>query len=427
MQTDSSIYLDNAATTQPSQGVCEAVCAVMREQYGNPSSLHGKGLEAERIVREARARVSAALGADPGSVFFTSGGTEANNMAVAGVCARGPRGGANRIVTSAAEHMSILAPIRAMESKGWEVAYLPAGGGGGSGGGSGASNGGGYGSGAGNSGGGRSSSGAVSPDVLEAALDGRVALISLAHVNNETGAVLHLDDVISLRDRVCPGALLHLDCAQSFMKLPQQPGRPGADIICVSAHKIHGPKGVGAICVSDRARLSPLVLGGGQEGGMRSGTENTPAIAGFGVAAQEAAAALPESAEHAEKLKRAMLSVLAASGIEYDVIAGDGYCSPYILAIALPGVPAELMLNHMDREGVYISSGAACSSRRASKTGSHVLAAMGLKPELAKSAIRISFSRFNTIAEVETAAEKLIGAAPRIKAARGATAGRGAT
>ena len=377
------IYLDNAATTKPSPEVCKTVAGVMREQYGNPSSLHGKGLEAERVVDEARGIIAGALGAEPGNVFFTSGGTESNNLAILGACLRGPRGSADRIVTTALENPSVLKPLKEAESRGWRVTYLSTDG-----------------------------SGILDPCVLEASLNEQVALITLAHVNNETGAILPLEAVGALRNRICPGALLHIDCAQSFAKLPVSPVRYGTDLVSVSAHKIHGPKGAGALYISGRARLSPIVHGGGQERGMRSGTENTPAIAGFGAAVREAAASVEGNADHVRALRQKLFELLGGPGgvANMPVSGGDGY-SPYILTLSFPGIPAELMLNLLDREGVYVSSGAACSSRRASKTGSHVLAAMGLEPEIIKGAIRFSFSRYNTMAEIEITADKIKNAA----------------
>ena len=394
-----TIYFDNAATTQPTPEVCEALGTVMRNQYGNPSSLHGKGLEAERVVHEARGKVARVLGVDPACVFFTSGGTEANNMALFGVCRRrtlatpAPSGhplrneGGSRVVTTAMEHPSILQPLMDIERWSWEVKYL-----------SGAKS-------------NRSAPGGwgVSIEELETALDGRVELLSFAHVNNETGAILPLETVKSLRDRLCPGALLHLDCAQSFAKMPLAQAMQGVDIVSVSAHKIHGPKGAGAIVLSERARrrLMPLIYGGGQEGGLRSGTENTPAIAGFGAAAAQAAEAMAAGSKHARNLGRALIAGIEKAGIPYTCISDYANGSPYILALAFPGIPAELMLNHLNSEGVYVSTGAACSSKRAAKTGSHVLTALGLKDDIIKSAIRFSFSRFNTLTEVEEAVERL--------------------
>ena len=399
--TAQPIYLDNAASTQPSPEVIKAFGEAMRENYGNPSSLHGKGLMAERAISRARSAVALVLGADPENVFFTSGGTEANNLAVFGACARGPKGNANRIVTTAMEHPSVLQPLKALENKGWRVSYLKA-----------------------------DSSGAVARDVLENALDESVALISFAHVNNETGVIFPLDTVKTLRDRKCPGALLHIDCAQSFAKLFFSTGHSGADLVSVSAHKIHGPKGIGALYISKRAHITPIIYGGGQERGVRSGTENTPAAVAFGIAAKEARDAMETGAEHARALKRRLLEAIDKNDIAYTRIPDysdgtphtrisgdvdvDGGCSPYILSLSFPGAPAELLLNLLDREGVYVSSGAACSSRRAVKTGSHVLNAMGLKPDVVESAIRFSFSRFNTIAEMDFTAERLKNAIMRI-------------
>ena len=372
------IYFDNAATTRPSPDVCETVCQAMRERYGNPSSLHARGYEAERVVGEARGDVARAMGTDAGRVFFTAGGTEANNMAIAGVCGHAPRGGANRAVTTRAEHPSVLEPYKAAERNGWRVEYVKV-----------------------------DSGGIIDLEALEAALDGGAALITLTCVNNETGAIQPIAEAAALRDGKCPDALLHLDCAQSFAKLPLNPVKCGLDIVTASAHKIHGPKGAGAIWLSERVRLNPLMLGGGQEGGLRPGTENVPAIAGFGTAAREAAGRQNEDYEHARNLKRLMLSEISRLGVECARVSENSPCSPYILTLSFPGLLSEPLINHLSREGVYASSGSACSSRRRAKSGSHVLAAMGLRRDIIEGAVRFSFSRYNTPAEVTAAVEIL--------------------
>ena len=446
------IYLDNAASTQPSPEVCDFVYSVMRERYGNPSSLHGMGIEAERYVGEARARVAQVIGARPENIVFTSGGTEANNIAILSVCGGAPRGAADRIITTELEHPSVYEPLKKAAERGWKITCVPAG-----------------------------ADGSVAMGLLGGALDGNVALIALTHANNETGAVFPAESIGKLRDSKCPDALIHLDCVQSFAKLRFLPERCGADTISVSSHKIHGPKGVGALYISGRACVKPVYLGGGQENGVRPGTENVPAIAGFGLATQEAARMMDESYGYVARLREKFLAAIRKSGIEYIEIAGeageanngrgvygsqgangfhatgggqgadgfhaagggqdanynqqacgaqysDGYhavgssrktggclTSPYILVVAFPGAPAEVMLNHLSGEGVYVSSGAACSSRRSVKTGSRVLISMGLRREIIDSAIRISFSRYNTETEIEAAAEKTVRAATIIR------------
>ena len=369
------IYLDNAASTAPSPRVCDEVLRVMREHYGNPSSLHAKGYEAEKLISGARAEILRAMPADGGRLVFTSGGTEANNMAISGVCSKPPRTRANRVVTTGTEHPSVLNPIKEAGARGWQISRCAV-----------------------------DAGGAIMPEELEALLDGDVALICFTHVNNETGAIQPLEQIAAIRGRKCPDALLHIDCVQSFTKIPFNPGRLCMDFASVSAHKIRGPKGVGALYMSARARVSPLVFGGGQEAGLRSGTENTPAIAGFGLAASIASADIALNAAHAEGLKSALIGALAESGVKFERIPQEGRCSPYILTLGFPGIPAELMLNRLSMDGVYVSSGAACSSRRRGRTGSHVLTEMRVKQSLIDSAIRFSFSCANTLAEIEASA-----------------------
>ena len=384
--TDRFIYFDNAATTRPTREVCDAVLAAMRERYGNPSSLHGKGREAERLVDESREMVARAMGVDPQGVIFTSGGTEANNMAFAGYLRRGPRGRANRVLTTETEHPSILGPCDEARNAGWEVGFLSVDG-----------------------------DGIINLNELESKIDDRVSMIALTHVNSETGAIQPIKDIGSLCGKLCPNAHLHLDCVQSFGKLPLSPRGYGADIagvgvgisVSVSAHKIHGTKGAGAIYFSAPARVLPVLYGGGQERGLRSGTENTPAIAGFGIAARDAASGLESYAARVAGLKRHMLDSLDKAGVGYIRISSETLSSPYILATSFPGIRAETMVNYLSGRGVYISAGSACSSRRADKTGSRALAAMGVKPTIIESAVRFSFSRFNTNSEVESAVDTI--------------------
>lgn len=372
------IYLDNAATTMAAPEVCAAVEAAMCEFYGNPSSLHGMGVEAERAVNAARAAIAGTMSVAPERIVFTSGGTEANNMSILGVCRRKFHGRNARALTTAAEHPSVLQPYKEVAAGGISVDFAPV-----------------------------DSRGLIDPAALDALLDNSVALISVTHVNNETGIVQPVADIAKLRDRKCPQALLHVDCVQSFGKLDFSPAKAGADLVSVSAHKIHGPKGIGALYISERAKIVPMLFGGGQEFGLRPGTENTPAAAGFAAAVRTAFSSLKANASHVSELKRLLLAGLERSGVGYVLISDDEQCSPYILSVSFPGIRAELMLNKLSGAGIYVSSGAACSSKRAIKTGSHVLAAMGLKQGVADGAIRFSFSRYNTAPEIETVLEVL--------------------
>ncbi|MDR3120160.1 MAG: cysteine desulfurase [Clostridiales bacterium] len=380
------IYLDNAATTRTAPEVCEAVLDAMRERYGNPSSLHGMGLDAERLLNEARAEVAKTLSVPPARLFFVASGSEANNTAIFGLCARAPRvrgesSRARRILTTRTEHPSVLRPLAELGARGWQIEYIEV------------------------DGHGAPDLGQIEQKLRESgplAEGDSVDLIALTHVNNETGAIAPVEQVGALRDRLCPGAALLVDCVQSFGKFPAAPERWGADFVSISAHKIHGPKGVGALYLSERFRIPPLVYGGGQEGGLRSGTENVPAIAGFGLAARLAREGLAENARRVGALRQRLLCGLDALSIPCVGISGAPPAfSPYIAAVAFPGIRSEVLLHHLSREGVYVSSGSACSAKRREKAGSHVLNAMGLDRRLIDGAIRFSLSRDTTETEID--------------------------
>ncbi|MDR2355874.1 MAG: cysteine desulfurase [Clostridiales Family XIII bacterium] len=383
-----SIYLDNGAATRPYDEVIACMDSVMRETYGNPSALHGAGFAAERLVREARERVAALLGADVACAVFTSGGTESNNTAILGG-ARARRRQGRRVITTRAEHPSVLESCAALAAEGFEIAFAEVDG-----------------------------EGRAIPASVEALVNADTILISCAHVNNETGAIQPAEAVCAIaRDcerRTGKRIAVHVDAVQSFGKLPLEALARRADLISVSGHKLHGPKGVGALFVGRDIRVKPLLVGGGQERGLRSGTENVPAIAGFGLAAHRARADLAARAEKASACKRRLLAALTAGAGEIRLNGpGGAEASPYILNVSFLGVRGEVLLHDLEQQGVFVSAGAACSAKK--KGGSHVLAAMGLSRAESEGAIRFSFGDFNTEEEADRAAEAVCAAVARFR------------
>ncbi len=337
----------------------------MDEDFGNPSSLHGIGFTAERKLKEARHTLASALGADDEEIIFTGGGTESDNTAIRGIARARKRRG-RRIITSKTEHAAVLETCRALEEEGFEVIYLDVDG-----------------------------RGRVDMQQLADAVNDETILISLMHVNNETGAITDLAEVSGLKGE----ALFHSDCVQSFCKLPVDAGTLGLDAVSVSAHKIHGPKGAGALYLKKDVRIVPVMTGGGQERGLRSGTENVPGIAGFAKAV-EMSAAEPLTGRVrdylAEGIKRAIPDVVFNS-------PEDG--CPSILNVSFAGTRAEVILHMLEDVGIYVSTGAACSSNKPGR--SHVLKAMGLADDMIDAAVRFSFCGDNTTEEMDFVLENL--------------------
>ena len=361
-------YLDNSATTKPCAEAVAAMTEALCEEWGNPSSVHSLGIRAEARLRLARQQVAAALGAEPERVFFTSCGTEADNWAVFSAAQRlGKRG--KHIVTTAVEHHAILHPVQKLETMGFEVTYLQP-----------------------------EADGFISVQALEAALRPDTILVSVMMVNNETGAVMPIRDMIRVTRRKSPLALFHTDAVQGFGKVMFKAKTLGADMISISGHKVHAAKGVGALYIRAGLPLPPFVLGGGQEGNFRSGTEPMPAIVGFGAAC--AAMDIPAEIAHMTALRDECRTLLAdVPGIRF-LGRGD---APHIVNISLPGLRSQGIINCLQDKGVYVSAGSACSRGHRS----HVLAAMHLPPEVIDGSVRISLSRFTTSEELRLLADAL--------------------
>lgn len=364
-------YLDNAATTRVCPEAAQAALAAMTECYGNPSSTHTKGREAAKLLDRARAQVSAALGCAPGELVFTSCGSESDNWALLGGAEAMKRKG-RHIISSAVEHDAIRRSLDELERRGFEVTRLRPDG-----------------------------SGAIRPGDVAAALREDTILVSLMLVNNETGAATDISAISGLLRRSGSPALLHTDAVQGFLKLPFSAKTLGADLISVSGHKLHAPKGVGALYIRSGLRLKPFLLGGGQEQSRRAGTEAMPAIAAFGAACEIAAAGQKENAAHMAALRERTLEMLRPQLPELVEIGGG---APHILSLSLPGWRSEVLMNFLEARGVYVSRSSACK-----KGGrSHVLEALGLPPEVIDGALRIGFSRYSTEEDVEALCRGLI-------------------
>ena len=359
------IYLDNSATTKPCAEAVTAITQALTENWGNPSALYGFGLESARNLRTARHQVAAAMGAEPDRVFFTSGGTEADNWAFFGTVKKlGKRG--RHIITTAIEHDAILNCAKELEAQGYEVTYLQP-----------------------------DSLGRITLDDLKAALRKDTILVSIMMVNNEVGSVMPISAMAKLTHKVCPEAIFHTDAVQGFLKVPFSAKTLGADLISVSSHKIHGPKGAGALYLSPRLKsFPPLILGGGQEGGLRSGTEAMPAILGFAAAAAAGAATWKEDTCREQELLTAF--VAQVSDLEGIRING-AHEAPHILSLSIPGLPTQNSINLLQDAGICVSAGSACAKGHRS----HVLTAMRLSPEVMDGSFRISLSRCTTQQEMD--------------------------
>ncbi len=354
------IYLDNSATTKPCPEAVAAVNKAMTEDWANPSALYQFGIDGAKQLRQARTMVAAALGAEPDRVFFTSGGTEADNWAIFGTAKR--FGKKNKhIVTTAIEHHAVLNCMKELESQGFTVTYLQP-----------------------------DSLGNISLTALKEALRKDTCLVSIMMVNNEVGSVMSISQMAKLTHKLCPDAIFHTDGVQGFLKVPFAAKTLGADLITVSSHKVHGPKGAGALYISPRLRSFPaLLLGGGQEQNMRSGTEATPAILGFAAACQAVAAtAVPDHQQERTLLDEAIAKLETMEGV---TILG-AHDAPHILSLSIPGVPTQNSINILQDRGICVSAGSACAKGHRS----HTLTAMGLAPEIMDGAFRISLSRDTT-------------------------------
>ena len=353
------IYLDNAATTRVCTEAADIAYKVMTDCYGNPSSTHTKGRDAKAYLDTARAQIASALGCSASEVYFTSCGSESDVWAIT----RGAESAARRgrhIISSAVEHDAVRKTLEELESRGFEVTYLSP-----------------------------EKDGSVSADAVKAALREDTILVTLMMVNNETGGITDIAAIAKMLKGCDSKALLHTDAVQGFMKVPFSAKKLGADMISISGHKIHAPKGIGALYIKTGVKIKPLIRGGAQEGGMRAGTEAMPQIAAFGKAAEIAFSGMKDNCDTMASLRALAMSTICADIPEAQIIGGG---APHILSVSLPGWRSEVLMNFLEAEGIYVSRSSACK-----KGGrSHVLEAMRLPAQVIDGAIRVSFSRYNT-------------------------------
>ena len=371
--------MDNSATTRCSDRACQLMVDLLTKDYGNPSSLHMKGIEAERFVETAKKKIAKTLRVSEKEIIFTSGGTESNNLAIIGAAMANRRAG-NHIITTSIEHASVENPMEFLKEQGFEITYLSV-----------------------------DENGIISLEELEEAVMEQTILVSMMQVNNEIGAIEPVAEAAELIKKKNPATLIHVDAIQSYGKMYIYPKKLGIDMLSVSGHKIHGPKGSGFLWVREKTKLKPLILGGGQQKGMRSGTENVPAIAGLGEAAEEIYENLDEKRAHLYGLKQRFIDgIEKLEGTHVNGKTGED-SAPHIVSVSFEGIRSEVLLHSLEDRGIYVSSGSACSSNNhpGKHKGSKTLRNIHLKENLLDSTLRFSFSVHTTEEEIDYALEVL--------------------
>jgi cysteine desulfurase len=370
-------YLDNAATTRAFHSVQNIITKALIDDFGNPSSMHSKGIEAERYIKDAKDIIAKSLKADPKEIIFTSGGTESNNMALIGTAYANKRSG-NHIITTRIEHPSVHNPLIFLEENGFRVTYVPV-----------------------------DKDGKVIMEELLDAVGSDTILVSIMYVNNEVGSVQNINEISKKIKEKNPNVLFHVDGIQAYGKYNIYPKREGIDLLSVSGHKIHGPKGIGILYVRDKVKIKPIIFGGGQQKGMRSGTENVPGIAGLGQAVKEIYEDHDKKIEHLYELKDSFIKeVLKISGVTVNAIGVNlKETAPHIVSVSFEDIRSEVLLHALEERHVYVSSGSACASNHPQLSGT--LKAIGVKKELLDSTLRFSFSVETTKEEIDYAISML--------------------
>lgn len=363
------VYLDNSATTKCLPEVAALMTRILCEDYGNPSSMHRKGVEGEKYVRYAKEVIARCMKVQEKEILFTSGGTESDNIALIGGAYANCRAG-RHIITTRIEHPAVLQTCAYLEEQGFAVTYLPV-----------------------------DANGVIRLADLEKAMTKNTILVSIMHTNNEVGAVQPIEQAGELIKRMNPNTLFHVDAVQGFGKFKIYPKRMHIDLLSVSAHKIHGPKGVGFLYISEKAKVRPIIYGGGQQRGMRSGTENVPGIAGMARAVEEIFADFDSKIDYLYSIKeRFVKGVSAIDGIRLNGPVGrEG--APHVVSVSIQGVRSEVMLHALEDKGIYVSAGSACSSNRPSVSAT--LKAIGVEKQYLDSTLRFSFSLYTTEAEID--------------------------
>ncbi len=387
-----SIYLDNSATTRTFDEVTEYMTHIMKDIYGNPSSRHTLGISAEAEVKKSLERLARIMKVDTGNILFTSGGTESDNLAIIGGAMANKREGMH-LITTKTEHPAVLEPMKFLEEQGFSVTYLDAG-----------------------------ADGRVNPDDLKASLTDETILVSIMNVNNEIGSINDIREIGAIIKDYKPSILFHTDAVQSFGKFKINPKSCKIDMMSVSGHKIHGPKGVGILYVADKVKLHPLMLGGGQQKGLRSGTENVPGIAGIGLASELIYKDFDEKTDKLYELKRYFIEELIklpgvyVNGIPQNAFTDEAMIrmtAPHIISASFDLIRAEVLLHALEAKGIYVSSGSACSSNKPSVSAT--LQAIGLDRKLLDSTLRFSMSHSTTREDIDTTLTVLSDELPKLR------------
>ena len=384
METNlTEVYLDNSATTRCSERAKDIMVKILMEDYGNPSSLHMKGVEAENYIKEAKKKIAKTMKVDEKEILFTSGGTESNNTALIGAALANRRAG-NHIITTSIEHASVSATAAYLEELGFRVTYLKV-----------------------------DKDGLISLDELRDAVCEDTILVSMMMVNNEIGALEPIEEAIRVIREKNPKTLVHVDAIQAYGKYRIFPKKMGIDLLSVSGHKIHAPKGTGFLFIKDKTKVKPLIYGGGQQKGMRSGTENVPGIAALGEASAEIYEDFEEKIEHLYQIKERFVNgVSQIEGVSLNGKTGRD-SAPQIVSVSIDGVRSEVMLHTLEDRKIYVSAGSACSSNKPSV--SHTLTGIGLKSNLLDSTIRFSFSVHTTEEEIDYALDVMKEVVPKLR------------
>ena len=376
-------YLDNSATTQCFEEVRDIVVKTMMEDYGNPSAMHKKGVEAEQYVKDATEKIAKTLKVQEKEIYFTSGGTESDNWALVG-CAYANRRQGKHIISTVFEHAAVSAPLAALEEQGFEITKIPV-----------------------------DANGILSMEKLESAIRPDTILVSTMYVNNEVGAVVPVEEIGKLVHEKNPKTIYHVDAIQGYGKFRIYPKRMGIDLLSVSSHKIHGPKGVGFLYVNEKIKIQPMILGGGQQKGMRSGTDNVPGIAGLGLATKMIYNDLDMKVALMRELKDYFIE--QAGKIENTTVHGlkDEGSAPHIISLGIAGIRSEVLLHTLEDKGIYVSSGSACASNHPAVSG--VLRSIGAAQEYLDATIRFSMSEFTTKEEIDYTLETLYNCIPMLR------------
>jgi cysteine desulfurase len=380
------IYLDNGATTKIDTYIVDYMNTVNMNFYGNPSSLHNKGIETERLIKNSRESLANSLAVKSKEIIFTAGGTEANNLAIIGFLSANKRRG-EHIITSSIEHPSVLEVFRYMEKLGFEVDIIDV-----------------------------DEKGYINLEQYKNILREDTVLISFIFANNEIGTIQNINEIVKIKNTVNPNIKIHIDAVQGYGKLDIFPNRIGIDLMSLSGHKIHGPKGIGALYIKEGLKINPIIFGGGQENNLRSGTENVPAIAALGMAVDNIFKRRNENFNYIKELNEYFINKLKESNLDFIKISPKN-ASPYILSIGFSDIKAEVLLHHLEVYNIFVSTGSACSSKKNKK--SHVIKAIKVNQKYNEGVLRFSFSKDNKIEDIDFTIEKINEIIPKIKIRRG--------